>query len=75
MTAGRLAAAAPAATTNTVLYSTDSLNTASTVLQVAERGGSAATYRVGHKNYTQELTMDANTYKFAPRNVVSNYKD
>ena len=74
MTAGRLAAAAPAATTNTVLYSTNSLNTASTVLQVAERGGSAATYRVGHKNYTQELTLDANTYKFAPRNVVSNYK-
>lgn len=74
MTAGRLAAAAPAATTNTVLYSTDSLVTASTVLNVAERGGAAATYRVGHKDYTQKLTLDANTYQFARNNPVTNYK-
>lgn len=74
MTAGRLAAAAPAATTSTVLYSSDVDTTASTVLQVAERGGAAATYRVGLKDYTQELTMDANTYDFAKGNPISSYK-
>ena len=74
MTAGRLAAAAPAATTASVLYSTDSEHTASSVLSVAERGNSAATYRVGHKDYTQKLTMDANTYKFRRGNPISTYK-
>ena len=74
MTAGRLAALSPAATTASVLYSTDVDHTASTILTVGERGGSAATYRVGHKDYTQKLTLDANTYKFARGNPVSNYK-
>ena len=74
MTAGSLAAAAPAATTNTVLYSQYTENTASSVLMVAERGGSAATYRVGLKDYTQKLTLDASTYDFAENNPISNYK-
>ena len=74
MTAGRLAASAPAATTNTVLYSSNVTTTASTILLAAERGGSAATYRVGLKDYTQVLTLDANTYKFERGNPVSNYK-
>ena len=74
MTAGRLAAAAPAATTAAVLYSTDSEHTASSVLSVAERGGNAATYRIGHKDYTQKLTMDASTYAFARGNPISTYK-
>ena len=74
MTAGKLAALAPAATTASVLYSTDVDTTATTVLQVADRGNSATTYRIGHKDYTQELTMDANTYKFARGNPVSSYK-
>ena len=74
MTAGRLAAAAPAATTASVLYTTDSEHTASSVLSVAERGGSAATYRIGHKDYTQKLTMDASTYAFARGNPISTYK-
>lgn len=74
MTAGRLAAAAPAATTNTVLYSQYTENTASSVLMVAERGGAAATYRVGLKDYTQKLTLDASTYDFAENNPISNYK-
>ena len=74
MSAGRLAASAPAATTNTVLYSTSQLNTASTVLLATERGGSAATYRVGLKDYTQKLTLDASSYKFNRGNPVSSYK-
>ncbi len=74
MSAGRLAASAPAATTNTVLYSTDALTTASTVLLAAERGGSAATYRVGLKDYTQQLTLNASNYKFNRGNPVSTYK-
>ena len=74
MSAGRLAASAPAATTNTVLYSTSQLNTASTVLLASERGGSAATYRVGLKDYTQKLTLDASNYKFNRGNPVSTYK-
>lgn len=72
MTAGRLAAASPAATTNTVLYSTPVDTTASTVVQVANRGA-AGTYRIGHKDYTQELTLDANTYDFEKGNIVSKY--
>jgi hypothetical protein len=74
MTAGRLAALSPAATTASVLYSTSSSHTASSVLTVAERGNSAATYRVGHKDYTQKLTLDANTYKFRRGNPISTYK-
>ena len=74
MTAGRLAALSPGATTASVLYSTDVDTTASTVLHVAERGNAAATYRVGHKDYTQKLTMDASTYKFQRGNPISNYK-
>ena len=74
MAAGRLAALSPGATTASVLYSTNVDTTASTVLHVAERGNSAATYRVGHKDYTQVLTLDANTYKFERGNPVSNYK-
>ena len=74
MAAGRLAALSPGATTASVLYSTDVDTTASTVLHVTERGNSAATYRVGHKDYTQVLTLDANTYKFERGNPVSNYK-
>ena len=54
MTAGRLAALSPGATTASVLYSTNVDTTASTVLHVAERGNAAATYRVGHKDYTQK---------------------
>jgi len=74
MTAGILAALSPAATTASVLYSTSSSHTASSVLSVAERGNSAATYRVGHKDYTQKLTMDANTYAFRRGNPISTYK-
>ncbi len=74
MTAGILAALSPAATTASVLYSTSSSHTASSVLTVAERGNSAATYRVGHKDYTQKLTMDANTYAFRRGNPISTYK-
>ena len=74
MTAGRLAAVAPSATTNTVLYSSDINDTTSGVVHVCNRGGSAGTYRLAHKDYTQELTLDANTYKFQKGNVLSKYK-
>ncbi len=74
MTAGRLAAVAPSATTNTVLYSSDINDTTSGVVHICNRGGSAGTYRLAHKDYTQELTLDANTYKFQKGNVVTKYK-
>ncbi len=74
MTAGRLAGVAPAATTNTVLYSGDIHDTTSSVVQVCNRGGSAGTYRIAHKDYSQVLTLDANTYKFQKGNVVTKYK-
>ncbi len=74
MTAGRLAASSPAATTNTVLYSSHIGTTTSGVLHVANRSGSAITYRVAHKDYSQVLTLDANTYDFKKGNPISKYK-
>ena len=74
MTAGRLASGSTRSNTNTVLYSSDIADTTSAVVHVCERGGSAGTYRIGHKNYSQKLTLDANTYKFQPGNVVSKYQ-
>ena len=74
MTAGRLAAASPAATTNTVLYSSHIGITTSGVLHVANRSGSGITYRVGHKDYSQVLTLDANTYDFKKGNPITKYK-
>lgn len=77
MTAGRLAASKPAATTNTELYRVDIESTASTVMTVANQSGSAATYRTALRNYDQILTLDGNEpsqYKFQKGNPISGYK-
>jgi len=77
MTAGRLAASKPAATTNTELYRVDIESTASTVLTVANQSGSAATYRAALRDYDQILTLDGDwpsQYKFRKGNPISSYK-
>jgi hypothetical protein len=83
MTAGRLAAKKPGATTNTVLYRCPTTVTGSTVVNVCNQSGSAATYRMALRNYDQVLHLDgpesqnggsASTYKFAKGNPFSAYK-
>jgi hypothetical protein len=83
MTAGRLAAKKPAATTNTVLYRCPTTVTGSTVVNVCNQSGSAATYRMALRNYDQVLHMDgpesangglASSYKFTKGNPISAYK-
>ena len=58
MTAGRLAAKKPGATTNTVLYRCPTTVTGSTVVNVCNQSGSAATYRMALRNYDQVLHLD-----------------
>jgi hypothetical protein len=72
MTAGRLAATKAAATTQSTLYQCPIDKAASTALEVCNQSGTAATYRVGLRNYTQELTLDS-TYSFQRGNVISRY--
>ena len=77
MTAGRLAASKPGATTNTVLYRTPITKSASTVLNVCNQSGSGATYRAALRDYEQVLHLDGlntSTYKFAQGNPISAYK-
>tara|TARA_B100000579_G_scaffold251261_1_gene206708 strand:- start:330 stop:2516 length:2187 start_codon:yes stop_codon:yes gene_type:complete len=77
MTAGRLAASKPGATTNTVLYRTPITKSASTVLQVCNQSGSGATYRAALRDYEQVLHLDGlntSTYKFVKGNPISGYK-
>jgi len=83
MTAGRLAANKPAATTNTVLYRCPTTVTGSTVVNVCNQSGSAATYRMALRNYDQVLHLNgpesanggqASTYKFTKGNPISAYK-
>ena len=83
MTAGRLAASKPGATTNTVLYRCPTTVTGSTVVNVCNQSGSAATYRMALRDYDQVLHLDgpeaqnggvASTYKFAKGNPISAYK-
>jgi hypothetical protein len=73
MTAGKLAAAKPAASTNTILYRSKIGSSASTVLNVTNQGASGATYRVALRDYDQTLTLDSSSYKFRKGNVVSSY--
>jgi len=70
---GILAQSKPAAATDTVLYSADIDESASTVLTVANDGTGSA-YSVGLKNYDQKLTLDASTYLLHPGDVVSGYR-
>lgn len=83
MTAGRLAAKKPGATTNTVLYRCPTTVTGSTVVNVCNQSGSAATYRMALRNYDQVLHLDgpesenggvASSYKFTKGNPISAYK-
>jgi len=77
MTAGRLAASKPAATTNTALYRVDIDSTASTVLTATNQSGSATTYRAAVRDYDQILTLDGNEpsqYIFQKGNPISSYK-
>jgi len=84
MTAGKLAAVKPAATTNTTLYRCPTTVTGSTVVNVCNQSGSAATYRVALNDYDQVLHLsgpetenggeNASSFKFAKGNPVSAYK-
>ena len=77
MTAGRLAASKPGATTNTQLYRTPIDKSASTVLNVCNQSGGALSYRTALRDYEQVLHLDGlNTseYKFAKGNPISAYK-
>ena len=77
MTAGRLAADKPGATTNTVLYSCPPTLSGSTVLNVCNQSGGALSYRAALRDYDQVLHLDGlntSTYKFAKGNPLSGYK-
>jgi len=77
MTAGRLAASKPGATTNTVLYRTPITQSASTVLNVCNQSGSGVSYRTALRDYEQVLHLDGlntSAYKFAKGNPISGYK-
>jgi hypothetical protein len=73
MTAGRLAAAKPAATTNTTLYRCPIDKAASVVLNVCNQSASSATYRAAIRDYDQILTLDSASYSFVKGNVISDY--
>ena len=60
MTAGRLAASNPSATTNTLLYRSEIDKTASTVLTATNISGSGVTYRAALRNYDQILKLNGN---------------
>ena len=77
MTAGRLAASKPGATTNTQLYRTPIDKSASTVLNVCNQSGGALSYRTALRDYEQVLHLDGlntSAYKFAKGNPISAYK-
>ena len=83
MTAGRLAAKKPGATTNTVLYRCPPTVTGSTVVSVCNQSGTGASYRMALRDYDQVLHLDgpesenggsASTYKFTKGNPISAYK-
>ena len=77
MTAGRLAASKPGATTSTILYSPDIDNSASVVLTAANHSGSGVTYRAALRDYDQILTLDGDettALEFQKGNPVSEYK-
>lgn len=73
MPAGKLASVLPAATTNTFLYRTPITGATSSVLNVINQTGTAATYRVGLRDYDQILTLDSASYNYRRGNIVSSY--
>ena len=83
MTAGRLAAAKPGATTNTTIYKCPTTVTGSTVLNVCNQSGSAATYRTALRDFEQVLHMSgtqastgaaASPLQFTKGNPITAYK-
>lgn len=83
MTAGRLAAKKPGATTNAVLYRCPTTVTGSTVVNVCNQSGSSATYRMALRDYDQVLHLNgpesengglASSYDFTKGNPISAYK-
>ena len=77
MTAGRLAASNPSATTNTLLYRSVIDQTASTVLTATNISGSGVTYRAALRNYDQILKLDGDEPSnliFNKGNPISTYK-
>ena len=83
MTAGRLAASNPSATTNTVLYQAPITATASTVVNVTNWDSGAGTYRMALRDYDQVLHLDGQesqnggtktTYQYQKGNPISAYQ-
>ena len=77
MTAGRLAASKPGATTNTVLYRTPIDKSASSVMNVCNQSAGALSYRAALRDYEQVLHLDGlntSAYKFTKGNPISGYK-
>ena len=77
MTAGRLAAVKPGATTSTSLYRCNIDNTASTVMTATNQSGGALTYRAALRDYDQILQVDGDettALQFAKGNPISSYK-
>ena len=77
MTAGRLAADKPGATTNTVLYKCNTIRSGSTVLNVCNQGSGSASYRAALRDYDQVLHLDGtntSTYKLVKGNHITGYK-
>ena len=70
---GLLGQSKPAATTNTILYSAPINSSASAVLTVANDGTGAA-YDVAIKDYDQDLTLNAATYKLHPGDLITDYR-
>jgi len=73
MTAGKLAAAKPAAVTNTSLYSCPINKATSSILEVCNQSSTSSSYRVALRDYDQILTLDSSTYNFRRGNVISDY--
>ena len=76
MTAGRLAAVSPAATTDTSLYKANITDTASTVVNVCNQNSGASSYRLALRDYDQVLHLDglnSSAYKFQRGNPVTSY--
>ena len=73
MTAGRLAAAKPAATTNTSLYKCPINKSSSTVLNICNQSASSVTYRAALRDYDNILTVAAGSYELHKGNIFSDY--
>jgi len=70
---GLLAQSKPAATTDTLLYSASTSESASAVLKIANDGTGAA-YRVALRDYDQNLALDASTYKLHKGDIITGYR-